>query len=123
MRPRWADTDFRPVYPGEEANRVLRYDEDGEPELVVPVYRDGWLHVKAERCETCIFRPGNPMQLNEGRVRQMVDECLASMGGHVTCHDTLDGDRAVCRGYWDGYRDRDVLLSLAERTEIVREVQ
>lgn len=84
------------------------------------VFRDGEVHVMSERCSTCIFRPGNPMRLTKGRVRAMVSSCMATPGGNIPCHQTLDLDhQAICRGYWDGYSEKDVLLTAAERLSIV----
>lgn len=65
--------------------------------------RTGEVRVKAQRCPTCIFRPGNLMSLKQGRVRQMVDAARESQG-HITCHSTLGAgsDGAICRGFADG---------------------
>jgi hypothetical protein len=64
-----------------------------------PLTRSG-LRVCAAMCSTCVFRPGNLMSLRAGRLRGMVDESLA-YDSFIPCHKTLDGERAVCRGYWD----------------------
>lgn len=83
------------------------------------VFRGNEVHVMAERCSTCIFHPGNRMSLTKGRVRQMVHSCLSTVGGNIPCHQTLDADQAICRGYWDGYADRDTLLRAAVGLGIV----
>jgi hypothetical protein len=54
------------------------------------VYRDGRVHVQAQMCSTCIFRPGNLMDLNAGRVRSMVDEAREHDSA-IVCHQTLTG--------------------------------
>jgi hypothetical protein len=66
------------------------------------VFRDGKVHVMAEQCWTCIFRPGNLMRLNSGRVREMVDEANEEQGA-IVCHSTLQAGvgNAVCKGYFD----------------------
>lgn len=64
------------------------------------VARDGKLYVMPEQCSTCIFRAGNLMSLNRGRVRQMVDE-VREVQGCIPCHQTLHGDNAICRGQFD----------------------
>ena len=84
-----------------------------------PVYRDRKVHVQGEKCSTCIFRPGNPMYLDDGRVKSMVDQCLEDPAGNIPCHQTLDGDRAICRGFWDGYADRQPVLRLAKAMNII----
>lgn len=73
-----------------------------------------------EQCVTCIFRPGNPMHLNRGRVKAMVTDTLDG-GGFITCHKTLPyGDHpdfgpAICRGFFDRYAQRSNVLRAWER--------
>ena len=61
------------------------------------------LRVCREKCSSCIFHAGNRMELRPGRVAGMVAEALEN-DSFIPCHKTLDGQRAVCRGFWDGYR-------------------
>ena len=83
------------------------------------VYRDGRVHVMAERCATCIFRPGNLMRLDRGRVADMAATAV-QRESVIVCHATLNSDaNAACRGYWDGYRWRVQALQLAERLNAV----
>jgi hypothetical protein len=68
---------------------------------------DGQLavHVLSERSATCIFRPGNLMDLRRGRVRGMVDEAVQAESC-IPCHATIYGDApapAVCRGFYDAH--------------------
>lgn len=74
-------------------------------------YRDGFVHVRREMCSSCIFRPGNLMQLRSGRVRGMVDEAKANESA-IVCHQTLDADNAVCRGYFDRFSTLPLRLAL-----------
>lgn len=68
----------------------------------------GQPQVCSGQCSTCIGRPGNPMQLDPGRVRRMVRDAVQS-GGAIICHQTLSyGDHpeqggAVCRWFYDHY--------------------
>ena len=90
-----------------------------------PVYHNDKVHVMPDKCSTCIFRPGNLMSLQPGRVKDMVDSCLSEDGGNIPCHQTIAGQRdqqAICRGFWDSYRDRVPLLQLAEQMGVVVEV-
>lgn len=82
-------------------------------------YRDGFVHVQREECSTCIFRPGNLMELRAGRVRSMVDDARAADAA-IVCHKTLDGDRAICRGFFDRYPTFPLRLAVAMRR--IREV-
>lgn len=61
------------------------------------------VRLMAQRCATCIFRPGNLMRLMPGRLKSMVEDSAAEEG-YITCHDTLTYvDKglpgAVCRGF------------------------
>lgn len=59
------------------------------------------LRVRRERCATCIFRPGNLMNLNPGRLRDMVAQ-VREHDSYVVCHQTLSEPLgAVCRGSFD----------------------
>ena len=89
------------------------------------VYRDGKVHVQAEKCSTCIFHPGNRMGLHRGRVRAMV-EATQEPGATIPCHQTLEeyegpqsGHNAVCRGWWDAYAKHDPILMLGERMGVI----
>ena len=86
-----------------------------------PVAREDGVHVLSEKCETCIFRPHNLMQLQQGRVKGMVEGAIEDQGT-IPCHSTIydpDVEPAICRGFWDSYRDRVDLLQLAERLDAV----
>ena len=80
------------------------------------IYRDGQVHVQAEMCSTCIFRPGNLMELRAGRVRQMVDEAREHDSA-IVCHQTLSDDNAVCRGFFERYATTP--LQIAERLGLI----
>jgi len=76
------------------------------------VFRDGKVHVAARMCDTCIFRPGNLMSLQEGRVESMVRQATRNESC-ITCHETLSGFQAVCRGFFDRYATAP--LQIADR--------
>jgi len=63
------------------------------------------LRVCSQLCATCVFRPGNLMRLRRGRLRGMIDGAIAA-DSFIPCHKTLDGERAVCRGFYDAHGDR-----------------
>lgn len=86
-------------------------------------YRGGQVHVRADLCSTCIFRPGNLMRLAPGRVKQMADAARADESA-ITCHQTLDhypgtAQPAVCRGYWDGPGRDTTVVRLAIAMDLV----
>ena len=88
------------------------------------------LPVMREQCETCIFRPGNPMRLREGRLAEIV-ELNRETHTHLVCHQDHkfiaakeDGrakemDRAgiVCRAWYDRYDSQ--AIQIAERLSLV----
>ena len=84
------------------------------------VYRNGKVHVCARMCSTCIFRPGNPMNLPEGRVEKMTADAIKSEGV-ISCHHTTYGEHkdgeAVCRGFYE--LKSTVLLRLAAALNII----
>lgn len=82
-------------------------------------YSDGRIHVMAEMCPTCVFRPGNLMGLVPGRLAGMVAEAKRGDSA-ITCHSTLYGQseqEAVCRGFFD--RHATVPLRLAAVMDLV----
>ena len=87
-------------------------------------YRDGRIHVLSRMCSTCVFRPGNLMDLNSGRLKGMVEESLAQDSA-ITCHQTLPyggyavPGGAVCRGFYDAHGHRVTPLQIAERIGLV----
>lgn len=75
--------------------------------------------VLAQMCATCVFRPGNVMRLQPGRLKVMVDESVAN-GAWITCHETLpygihpDAEQAICRGFYETHGHRSWGVRLAE---------
>lgn len=77
------------------------------------------VRVMAERCPTCIFRPGNLMHLDPGRVKEMLDG-IRENDGCIPCHDTLgDPLQAVCRGQYEAHKTQP--LQIAERLGMIVE--
>lgn len=87
-------------------------------------YRDGRVHVVADKCATCIYRPGNLMFLEPGRVKDLADSARAD-DTTITCHSTLPdvtggpGAEAVCRGYYDAHADEVTPLRLAAAMDLL----
>lgn len=70
----------------------------------------GKVRVCEEQCKTCVFRPGNPMWLRPGYLKEIIERNV-KRGALLTCHKTLPyapevNDPAVCRGFWDGYAEK-----------------
>lgn len=86
------------------------------------IVRDGKVHVCEQMCSTCIFRPGNLMHLEPGRVTGMVKEAVEGEST-IVCHQTLDTDaNAACRGFVDRYTKDVATLQIAFRLNLVEEV-
>ncbi|MFD5428257.1 hypothetical protein [Streptomyces sp. NPDC127084] len=70
------------------------------------------VRVCEDRCVTCIFRPGNLMHLEPGRVAGMVNTAVADEG-HIVCHKTLGTESpAICAGFAIHPRGRTASLAL-----------
>lgn len=101
------------------------YDDEGTTQN--PCGPDGKLRVLTERCSTCVFRPGNPMHLNPGRLRDLVQQNL-SAGAALVCHQTLSyGDHpdfgpALCRGFYDAHGHQVNLVRIMQRLDGIAEV-
>lgn len=69
--------------------------------------------VQADKCPTCIFRPGDLMHLRPGTVKAMVDEARNSF---IPCHDTLprvsDTPPAVCAGWYECHGERSQTMQI-----------
>ena len=115
-------------------------DEDGtEPEdpgdgEAAPDWRQdisdpatGLSRLLSERCGTCILRPGDPMYLGPERTAAFIRHALAA-GSYVVCHQTLtygdfpDCGPAICRGFFDSYRDRSPVLLILQAGRRLTEV-
>jgi hypothetical protein len=84
------------------------------------IFRDGKVHVMDRMCDTCIFRRGNKMHLQDGRVDEMVASATKS-DSTIICHETLDGAHAACRGFFD--RHATAPLQIAERLGFIEWVE
>lgn len=86
------------------------------------VFRDGRIFVCAEMCPTCVFRPGNLMDLKPGRLKEMVEGARRDEST-IVCHETLaqwDGHgqkNAACRGFFDRFPTTP--LQIAERLGLI----
>lgn len=71
----------------------------------------------SEKCDTCIFRPGNPMRLQPGRLQDVI-RANQEAQTLLTCHKTTYGQHpeigeSYCRGYYDSYGERALATRLA----------
>ena len=92
----------------------------GSPEAVGRAAPAGRLpQLFSRRCDTCIFRPGNPMRLVEGRLADLI-AANQSEGTLLICHKTTYGQHpelgeTMCRGYFDAYAAESAVAQIMER--------
>lgn len=76
-----------------------------------------------EKCDTCVFHPGNRMHLNTGRLADLIKGNVEADSA-LQCHKTLEYapeqlDGAVCRGFFDGYKTETTPLRMAVAMDLV----
>lgn len=59
------------------------------------------------------------MDLNEGRVEQMVRDSKKNESA-IICHKTLGKEEAVCRGFYEHHQTQP--LQIATRLNLIKEV-
>ena len=80
------------------------------------VYTRGKVHIRRAMCPTCIFRPGNLMHLQEGRVEDMVAK--AGDFGCIPCHHHLNEKlNPVCHGFYA--QKGNLTLRMAEALDVI----
>jgi hypothetical protein len=115
---------------GETAGEDGAEPGDGEPapdlrqDITDPA--TGLSRLLSERCATCILSAGDPMHLGPERTAAFIRQVLDA-GSYVICHDTTDGDfpdyrPAICRGFFDAYRDRTPALLILQAGRRLTEV-
>ena len=85
------------------------------------IFRDGEVHVLADLCGSCIFKPHH-RPVEGQRVAELIRGTRDEDGATVPCHQTLYGQteqNAICRGWWDRFHDRDPILRMAVGRGIV----
>jgi hypothetical protein len=87
-------------------------------------YRDGKVHVLSEKCETCIFNAATRFVSSAGGADLVRETQEKGVGGHVVCHSVIiaGADDAICRGFFDRFKKRDVVLRMAVAMDVIKEV-
>jgi hypothetical protein len=103
-------------YSPTEGNDMNHTPHDDDQTISVADHRLGKTRVLSRQCDTCVFRPGNPMHLPPGRLADLVDQARTNEG-YIVCHDTLPYSAhphygpAVCRGFFDRYDTQALRLA------------
>lgn len=87
-------------------------------------YSDGKVHVMAERCSTCVFHAGNLMRLEEGRLKDLLEQNLerdTALICHKTIYEPEYVQKAVCRGFYDAYASEVTPLRMAIALDVIEE--
>jgi hypothetical protein len=82
-------------------------------------YVEGRVWVRRRQCKTCIFRPGNLMQLEPGRVEQMIADATRDESC-IPCHHHLHEGAAiepVCAGF--ARKHPTLPIRLAEAMDVI----
>lgn len=95
---------------------MIEDEEESGPDVLGP----RGIRVLRERCSTCVFRPGNLMDLNPGRLADLTAS-TDDADTNVVCHKTLGGDGAFCRGSVDRRPGR--AMQIAERLGFIEWVE
>jgi hypothetical protein len=75
----------------------------------------------SKQCATCILRPGNPMHLRPGRLKDLIESNTGPEAHGLICHDTLsysknpDFGPAFCRGFYDQFGHLANYIRICER--------
>lgn len=95
-------------------------------------YRDGRVHVMADKCSSCVFRPGNLMHLPPGRLKGMADDVQES-GIPFSCHQTLSyaeekyndhyGGNALCAGAVEAFGAESTVMRMAHAYGVIADVE
>ena len=74
--------------------------------------------VQKKMCETCIFKPESPLNLE--KLLEDVADHYGGFKGHRICHHSKD---ACCAGFWAVHKDDFVMGQIAQRLNAVKYVE
>lgn len=86
------------------------------------VYRDGRIHVRAERCDHCLYSKNR--LVNGDRARELTTNTRAETGATFTCHRSMVSDEpeAICSEWFRNFADEDAILRLAKSMGVIEYV-
>ena len=96
--------------------------------MKLPIFHSGKVHVMKHMCQSCVFHPTTPIDLDEGRLEQVIAANLEN-GAGLPCHSTvydfygLGEQEAVCKGFFDRYASEIVALRAARIMGIIAQVE
>lgn len=79
--------------------------------------------VQKKPCDSCIYRPGTPMNI-EALEAEIADPNMAGFfAGFRECHHAPPGSGICCHGFWQRHRDACTAGQLAQRLGLVEDVE
>lgn len=76
--------------------------------------------VQKQMCSSCIYRPDSMFDLEE--LENQVRDKHGGFSGHRQCHHSDDSEPACCRGFWNKHKDNFQMGQVAQRLDMVEEV-
>lgn len=79
--------------------------------------------IQTKQCDQCLF--SRRRIVTAARFKNIIRDCT-QLGNekHFVCHKaSLKGDSVCCRGFWDKYKNNFQLGQVAQRLNLVEEVE
>ena len=76
--------------------------------------------VRKKMCRTCIYRPDSPLDLES--LENDVRDPYSGFKSYRECHHRIYGSGVCCRGFWNQHKDEFQAGQIAQRLDLVVEV-
>ena len=86
------------------------------------VFRDGYVHVRAESCDRCLL--SKDRLVSGARAREIIEHTRATQAGSFICHKSQVSDEpeAICGAWFDRFAGEDPVLRLAIATDVIKRI-
>ena len=86
------------------------------------VYRDGFVHVRAEPCDRCLF--SKDRLVSGARAREIITDTRSKEAASFICHkhQVSDEPAAICGAWFDAFADEDPVLRLAIAMDVIKRI-
>ena len=82
--------------------------------------KQGFL-VNKKECSTCIYRKDSPLDLK--RLEDEVRDSHMGFRGYRVCHNHTNDSNICCRGFWTRHKDEFPAGQIAQRLNLVVEIE
>ena len=79
--------------------------------------------VNKKMCKTCIFRPNSPFSIDLDRYMDEITDEKGYIKGWRICHEDASKKEVCCRGFWNCYKNNFQVGQIAQRLNLVEEVE